>query len=78
METPRRYKLDYETFGAAVAERRKKLGLSLRAVERASGVTHSVIGSVEAGRACQAETYWNLCRWLNTVPTTFMTEVPIE
>ncbi|QPC44039.1 helix-turn-helix transcriptional regulator [Kaustia mangrovi] len=78
MEAHTHYKLDYRAFGAAVRDRRKALGHSLRKVEKESGVTHSVINSVEAGKACQAETFFNLCKWLETVPTTFMQEKPVD
>ena len=72
------HEIDTATLAAALRDRRKQLGIGVRAAaDQVEGVSSSTLSRVEKGNLPDLDTYLRLCRWLGRPPAFFALD-PVE
>lgn len=65
METALQMKFDGDKFANDIFEKRLKQNLSLRELEKITGVKHWIIHKMEEGQQPPVDAFGKMCAWLN-------------
>ena len=63
--------IDWTAFASTLQWRMKRFNISLRELQRSTGVHYSTLSRVANGKQCLAVTYLTLCAWMMLEPTKF-------